>query len=570
MTGEKLMKISRLLKLTGIATLILIIANVWMLFQLEEGIEAERLASERQLEFHKLGIEMKSTSDYLTEQVRRYTQFGEKKYFDNYWNEVKTVRTREHIMERLIELGTAEEDLKLLEAANSASNDLVTLEQSVMDAAATDNLYSARRLVFGEEYDQKKEEIGKKVDEFLEAINTRAGQVATEAAQRSNLLFYFTIISLSFLIAIVLITFILLGIKIKNLTTITNRLDELASNDGDLTLRIDINSKDEVENIAKSFNLFTDKVHTIVKEIAGMAQDVASSSEELTTTSQQSSIAAEEVARAIEDIARGATEQAKDTEIGSITINDFGKLIEENNYNIIKLDNATEEVDRLKNEGLSIVKELVITNDEAQKAIEEIHDIILNTNVSVEKIGDASEMIRNISQQTNLLALNAAIEAARAGEAGRGFAVVADEIRKLAEQSNTFTEEISTVIQELVARTLNAVDTIEGVTKVAKSQTNSVDMTNEKFQGIAVAIEEIKEGIETINKSAEEMEIRKNKIIEVIESLSAISEENAAGTEEASASVEEQTAAIEEIANSSQVLAELAEDMKNTVSKFKY
>jgi len=179
-------------------------------------------------------------------------------------------------------------------------------------------------------------------------------------------------------------------------------------------------------------------------------------------------------------------------------------------------------------------------------------------------------MIRSIADQTNLLALNAAIEAARAGEAGKGFAVVADEIKKLAEQSTSFTADIGKIVMNLNNETTQAVKTMEEVALISKTQSESVDETNNKFIGISKAMEGMNHVIDLINESGQEMLNKQQRIIEIITNPSAISEENAAGTEEASASVEEQTATMLEIAEASVVLERLAGNMKDAVDKFKY
>lgn len=347
---------------------------------------------------------------------------------------------------------------------------------------------------------------------------------------------------------------------------------------GDYDLSIDEDSralkylkrKDEIGVMGNSLLKTRENLIDLVRNISDAAQQVTSASQELTATSQQSATAVDEIARVVEEIAGGANDQAKDTEEGALHIEKLGQLVVKNQQELRNINNNAELINILKDEGLETLKDLIGKTQENNKATEDIHNVILNTSESANRIERASEMIGNIAGQTNLLALNAAIEAARAGDAGRGFSVVAEEIRKLAEESGRFAEEIEEIIDELIQETNAAVNTMNEAKKIAKSQEESVGITGEKFEGIAEAIEIITELIANTNKSGHEMENKKNEIIGIIQNLSAISEENAAGTEEAAASVEEQAASMEEIANASEALAQLAVEVQESIGRIKY
>lgn len=330
-----------------------------------------------------------------------------------------------------------------------------------------------------------------------------------------------------------------------------------------------INRQDEVGRMLQSLKHTRDNINQFIKKMIGSVEQVAASSEELTATSQQVSITSSEVAKTIEEIAEGAMEQAKDTETGVVHMDGLKEIVQKNDKQVEVLNQSAQKIIEAKEQGLETLKEVLEHTSSMQVAIERIQSITLKTDNSGKKIYTASDMIHDISEQTNLLALNAAIESARAGEAGRGFAVVAEEIRKLAEQSSQFASEITMTVDELTSETGEAVDAMEKVNTVVKKQNKAIDATDSAFNSITEAIEENHLVIEGLNESSKAIQEKREEIKIMIESLSSIAEENAAGTQESTASIEEQTATLGEIANASEDLAKIAQEVQEEIQKFK-
>ncbi len=330
-----------------------------------------------------------------------------------------------------------------------------------------------------------------------------------------------------------------------------------------------LSRRDENGILARAMQDITDNLRKIIGDITDSALQVSSTAEQLTATSEQSAMAAEEVSKTVEEIAKGAADQAANTETGSEKAIQLGDNIEKNREYMYAVLKATDKVTGVVNDGISEVKRLTEITDESGLATKEIYDIILKTNEGTNRISEASNVIASIAEQTNLLSLNASIEAARAGELGKGFAVVASEIKKLAGQSAQSTDYIDGIVRELQETVSKAVESIQKVNEISIEQSASVENTKKKYEAIDTAMGEANEAIQKLNGSEELMTKAKNEILAMLQTLSAIAEENAASTEEASSAMVEQSSSMEELSKSSEKLALLASSLQEIIMKFK-
>ena len=243
-------------------------------------------------------------------------------------------------------------------------------------------------------------------------------------------------------------------------------------------------------------------------------------------------------------------------------------LIENVEENMGRLFEAAGSVETIEHQGVEVLDVLVDKTSANNENSKLVHRVMEETSGQADKIKGASEQIRGIASQTNLLALNASIEAARAGEAGRGFAVVATEIGNLAQETNLLTNEIEAVVHELLDKMKEAVENIALMEQTTVEQSESVEQTRSKFEEITSTILQMEQKCNVLADSTKEMKESRKNIIDVINDLSALSEENAACMEEASASVNLQNTSITKLATSGQEVAVLAEALNQEIEKF--
>lgn len=338
---------------------------------------------------------------------------------------------------------------------------------------------------------------------------------------------------------------------------------------GDLTQTTDIESKDEVGVLAKSTNVMVISLRKLIQEVMNTSQQVASSSEELTASAEQTSQATEEITNAIQGIAEGAETSTASLEGSSKGLEEVTLGIQNIAENSNSIAEASTQASAQAKMGEEFVEKTVQQIHAINQSVNESGDAIRSLDKRSQEIGEITKVITEIANQTNLLALNAAIEAARAGEHGKGFAVVADEVRKLAEQSQQSSTQISELISEIQVDMAHSNDSINQVKSDVKEGLTIVGKTEESFKVILDSLEKVGMQIDDMAATAEQMSASAQEVSANVTNSASLSRDSSMNSQSVAASTEEQLASMEEISSASSNLSELSMNLQELVSKFK-
>ncbi|WP_423213709.1 methyl-accepting chemotaxis protein [Pseudomonas viridiflava] len=276
-------------------------------------------------------------------------------------------------------------------------------------------------------------------------------------------------------------------------------MHDIAAGEGDLTKRLVIQSQDEFGYLGNGFNLFVERIHDSMREVAS-------------STTQLNEVALR-VVSASNSSMLNSDQQANRTSSVAAAINELGAAAQEIAQNAARASGHSSDARTLASNGQEVVGKNIAAMNRLSSRISGASDEIEALNTKTANIGQILEVITGISQQTNLLALNAAIEAARAGEAGRGFAVVADEVRSLAHRTQESASQVQEMIEQLQSGAREAVaimtdsqrESIEtvGIANQAVASLESVSVRIGEIDGmnqsVATATEEQTSVVEAIN-----------------------------------------------------------------------
>ena len=359
------------------------------------------------------------------------------------------------------------------------------------------------------------------------------------------------------------------GKLVKPIQQIDTKLKELASQEGDLTARLQVNSNDEIGAIATSFNKMLENLQHIINRVQKTSVEVQTASENMLEKTNTSREATLRVQSSMSNLNASIQSQTSSMEESSTAMDDMAvsvQRIAESASSVAELAVATSEH---ASDGSTVIQKSVSQMTTIHEAVNATSEVVERLITHTKYIDTAVQSISNIAEQTNLLALNASIEAARAGEQGKGFAVVADEVRKLAEQSKTAATDINQLLHQIQNDTETASSMMSQGRSEAFEGINVIREAGTSFTTIVEQVNKVSTQMQDISATAEEMAASAEEMNASLNNIASISTEVSSETAATAQSAEQKVIVMNEMAVTAGKMKQTVEELDQLVSHFK-
>lgn len=541
--------------LNGISILALVFLVI-SLFSYGKVNRSLNKANEERYELTYNANRFMNGSSYLTNEVRAYAATASEEHYDNYWNEVNTLKNRDKGIAAMQEIGITPEEQAMIDEMSSISNELVPLEDQAMKDVQAGKREQAFLYVYGKEYSEAIGEISALKEKFLADLDTRTLGEVNAFQDRADFI-RLTMIAACILVALIqLISMVITRIKIlrpviavknqmgeisqgnlsaefsmepdtselgmlvasihetkselkKYIKDIDNKLSQMA--DGNMDLVIDSNYRGEFLPIQNALSQILESLNSALLRIGQTAGQVSQQSEVMTNVAQTLSNGAMQQASAVEELSSGIQEISAG------------------------VDSTSKDAETARKAAMDAMMHLQ-TCDAKMK---ELTSAIQGISQSSHQIAGIIKTIEDISFQTNILALNASVEAARAGEAGKGFAVVAGEVQNLANKSAVSAKDITDLIE-------NSMKQVAQGSALSGDTTEALNSLVGSAQVASSMIEQIADSAIQQSSSIKQIKIGMEQISDVVQTNAATAEESAASAEELYSHAEKMKVAVEQ------------------------
>lgn len=332
--------------------------------------------------------------------------------------------------------------------------------------------------------------------------------------------------------------------------------------------RKNLGRKDEVGKLSAGTKSLRESLGNMIGAISDNTLSLDVASQDMSNIAGQASDAMDSISENLKSVLESAKNQAEVTASVDDNVNNINMMLKQTGDEADGLSDAADDMLGTGREVDNSLKNLYNSNEEVLDAIERIRKQTSETDISVDKIKEAVNLIASIAEETNLLSLNASIEAARAGESGKGFAVVAVEISKLAEQSNAASADIEKMIMDLGQNSERTVETMEMVQDAINRQSDDMNNTRKIFEKVKDRINLVAKGVANIREATERLEGETTYIAEDINGLNAAANKNMENVKETMEAGEEVLKVVKNVSSMSVNVNTAANEMMQSVEKF--